>query len=178
MNNYVSKFWVNVIRLIFCVGVAKSSSWLTDSFPTLDQPCTKDCVLEKDEPWTKILSVLIKSKNHSFHFHQNQVVTWVSSRERLDRKCEKCHLKMSGRVSPSNSQEEKLDGENRYFCESCQSKQSATRRIKLHSLPPTLNLQLMRFVFDRYAIAQRLETSLSRRTLLRFVFFSFTRECF
>lgn len=47
------------------------------------------------------------------------------------------------------SQEEKLDGENRYFCESCQSKQSATRRIKLHNLPPTLNLQLMRFVFDR-----------------------------
>ncbi|KAM9759170.1 ubiquitin carboxyl-terminal hydrolase 48 isoform 2-T3 [Menidia menidia] len=45
--------------------------------------------------------------------------------------------------------EEKLDGENRYFCESCQSKQNATRRIMLHSLPPTLNLQLMRFVFDR-----------------------------
>ncbi|XP_024124928.1 ubiquitin carboxyl-terminal hydrolase 48 isoform X3 [Oryzias melastigma] len=45
--------------------------------------------------------------------------------------------------------EEKLDGENRYFCESCQSKQNATRRIKLNSLPPTLNLQLMRFVFDR-----------------------------
>uniref|UniRef100_A0A8C5GT95 Ubiquitin carboxyl-terminal hydrolase 48 n=1 Tax=Gouania willdenowi TaxID=441366 RepID=A0A8C5GT95_GOUWI len=46
-------------------------------------------------------------------------------------------------------EEEKLDGENRYFCESCQSKQNATRRIRLHSLPPTLNLQLMRFVFDR-----------------------------
>lgn len=45
--------------------------------------------------------------------------------------------------------EEKLDGDNRYFCESCQSKQSASRRIQLHSLPPTLNLQLMRFVFDR-----------------------------
>ncbi|XP_041836368.1 ubiquitin carboxyl-terminal hydrolase 48 [Melanotaenia boesemani] len=45
--------------------------------------------------------------------------------------------------------EEKLDGENRYFCESCQSKQNATRRIRLHSIPPTLNLQLMRFVFDR-----------------------------
>ncbi|KAM9859708.1 ubiquitin carboxyl-terminal hydrolase 48 isoform 1-T2 [Aulostomus maculatus] len=45
--------------------------------------------------------------------------------------------------------EEKLDGDNRYFCESCQSKQNATRRIRLHSLPPTLNLQLMRFVFDR-----------------------------
>uniref|UniRef100_A0AAY5JZY7 Ubiquitin carboxyl-terminal hydrolase 48 n=1 Tax=Esox lucius TaxID=8010 RepID=A0AAY5JZY7_ESOLU len=45
--------------------------------------------------------------------------------------------------------DEKLDGDNRYFCESCQSKQNATRRIKLHSLPRTLNLQLMRFVFDR-----------------------------
>lgn len=45
--------------------------------------------------------------------------------------------------------DEKLDGDNRYYCESCQSKQNATRRIKLHSLPRTLNLQLMRFVFDR-----------------------------
>uniref|UniRef100_A0A1A8JP84 Ubiquitin carboxyl-terminal hydrolase 48 n=3 Tax=Nothobranchius TaxID=28779 RepID=A0A1A8JP84_NOTKU len=45
--------------------------------------------------------------------------------------------------------EEKLDDDNRYFCESCQSKQNATRRIKLHSLPSTLNLQLMRFIFDR-----------------------------
>ncbi|KAL0978076.1 hypothetical protein UPYG_G00165600 [Umbra pygmaea] len=45
--------------------------------------------------------------------------------------------------------DEKLDGDNRYFCESCQSKQNATRRITLHSLPRTLNLQLMRFVFDR-----------------------------
>lgn len=52
---------------------------------------------------------------------------------------------------PSHMQEEKLDGENRYFCESCQGKQSATRRIKLNSLPPTLNLQLMRFIFDRSA---------------------------
>ncbi|CAL9705001.1 unnamed protein product [Knipowitschia caucasica] len=45
--------------------------------------------------------------------------------------------------------EEKLDGDNRYFCENCQSKQNATRRIQLNSLPPILNLQLMRFVFDR-----------------------------
>ncbi|KAG7279597.1 hypothetical protein CRUP_011690 [Coryphaenoides rupestris] len=44
--------------------------------------------------------------------------------------------------------EEKLEGDNRYFCETCQNKQCATRRIKLHNLPRTLNLQLMRFVFD------------------------------
>lgn len=54
-------------------------------------------------------------------------------------------------VSPFSWQEEKLEGDNRYFCESCQSKQNATRRIRLLSLPCTLNLQLMRFVFDRWA---------------------------
>ncbi|KAM4651925.1 LOW QUALITY PROTEIN: ubiquitin carboxyl-terminal hydrolase 48 [Discoglossus pictus] len=45
--------------------------------------------------------------------------------------------------------EEKLEGDNRYFCENCQSKQNATRKIRLLDLPPTLNLQLMRFIFDR-----------------------------
>ncbi|XP_020857500.1 ubiquitin carboxyl-terminal hydrolase 48-like [Phascolarctos cinereus] len=45
--------------------------------------------------------------------------------------------------------EEKLEGDNRYFCKNCQSKQNATRKIRLLSLPCILNLQLMRFVFDR-----------------------------
>ncbi|XP_062842349.1 ubiquitin carboxyl-terminal hydrolase 48 isoform X2 [Trichomycterus rosablanca] len=58
--------------------------------------------------------------------------------------------------------EEKLDGDNRYFCENCQNKQCATRRIKLHSLPRTLNLQLMRFVFDRQsAHKKKLNTYIS-----------------
>lgn len=51
---------------------------------------------------------------------------------------------------PPHTQEEKLEGDNRYFCETCQSKQNATRKIRLLSLPCTLNLQLMRFVFDRW----------------------------
>ncbi|XP_021932449.1 ubiquitin carboxyl-terminal hydrolase 48-like isoform X3 [Zootermopsis nevadensis] len=45
--------------------------------------------------------------------------------------------------------EEKLEGANRYLCAVCKSKQDATRSIKLDVLPPVLNLQLMRFVFDR-----------------------------
>uniref|UniRef100_A0A4W3H452 Ubiquitin carboxyl-terminal hydrolase 48 n=1 Tax=Callorhinchus milii TaxID=7868 RepID=A0A4W3H452_CALMI len=45
--------------------------------------------------------------------------------------------------------EEKLEGDNRYFCDKCQDKQNATRKIKLLNLPRTLNLQLLRFVFDR-----------------------------
>lgn len=45
--------------------------------------------------------------------------------------------------------EEKLDGDNQYYCTQCNSKQNAARYIELHSLPPVLNLQLLRFVFDR-----------------------------
>ncbi|XP_035696880.1 ubiquitin carboxyl-terminal hydrolase 48-like [Branchiostoma floridae] len=46
-------------------------------------------------------------------------------------------------------QEEKLEGDNQYFCSFCQSKQNAARLITLLSLPRVLNLQLLRFVFDR-----------------------------
>lgn len=61
-------------------------------------------------------------------------------------------------------QEEKLEGDNRYFCETCQSKQNATRRIRLLSLPCTLNLQLMRFVFDRSAASRTRPQSLRFRS--------------
>ena len=45
-------------------------------------------------------------------------------------------------------QEEKLEGENQYMCSVCNSKQNAVRSIQLQTLPPVLNLQLLRFVFD------------------------------
>ncbi|KAG8073826.1 hypothetical protein GUJ93_ZPchr0006g44257 [Zizania palustris] len=42
---------------------------------------------------------------------------------------------------------EALDGENQYFCQSCQKRVDATRCIKLRSLPPVVNFQLKRYVF-------------------------------
>ena len=51
-------------------------------------------------------------------------------------------------VSVFHVQEEKLEGENQYMCSVCNSKQNAVRSIQLHTLPPVLNLQLLRFVFD------------------------------
>ncbi|XP_067138768.1 ubiquitin carboxyl-terminal hydrolase 48-like [Centruroides vittatus] len=45
--------------------------------------------------------------------------------------------------------EEELDGSNQYYCSYCQNKQNATRAIRLLRLPKLLNLQLLRFVFDR-----------------------------
>uniref|UniRef100_A0A0A9D9T6 ubiquitinyl hydrolase 1 n=1 Tax=Arundo donax TaxID=35708 RepID=A0A0A9D9T6_ARUDO len=43
--------------------------------------------------------------------------------------------------------DEALDGENQYFCESCQKGVVATRCIKLRSLPPVVNVQLKCYVF-------------------------------
>lgn len=46
--------------------------------------------------------------------------------------------------------EEKLEGGAEcYSCAVCHSKQEALRFIQLKSLPPILNLQLLRFVYDR-----------------------------
>ncbi|XP_060076420.1 ubiquitin carboxyl-terminal hydrolase 48-like [Ylistrum balloti] len=45
--------------------------------------------------------------------------------------------------------EEKLEGDNQYMCSVCSRKQNAIRSIQLQDLPPVLNLQLLRFVFDK-----------------------------
>lgn len=44
---------------------------------------------------------------------------------------------------------ELLEGDDKYFCAICGEKQVAERFISLTELPPILNLQLMRFVFDK-----------------------------
>lgn len=44
---------------------------------------------------------------------------------------------------------ELLEGEDKYYCTVCKEKQNAQRFISLTVLPPVLNIQLMRFVFDK-----------------------------
>jgi ubiquitin carboxyl-terminal hydrolase 48 len=41
-----------------------------------------------------------------------------------------------------------MDGDNQYFCSTCDKKCDATRSPKFENLPPVLNLQLNRYVFD------------------------------
>eukprot|EP00045_Choanoeca_perplexa_P016636 m.226627 g.226627 ORF g.226627 m.226627 type:complete len:1419 (-) comp17314_c1_seq1:82-4338(-) len=43
---------------------------------------------------------------------------------------------------------ERLEGDNKYFCSNCNEKYDATRGLVLTSLPDTLSIQLMRFVYD------------------------------
>lgn len=38
---------------------------------------------------------------------------------------------------------------SKYFCDTCHSKQDATRSITIVKLPPVLNVQLLRFVYDQ-----------------------------
>ena len=42
-----------------------------------------------------------------------------------------------------------MEGDNQYHCSNCNQKRDAKRTTKLAALPPVLNLQLMRFVYDR-----------------------------
>lgn len=44
--------------------------------------------------------------------------------------------------------EEKLENQNQYYCEKCNSNQDAVREVILKKLPKTLNFQFLRFVFD------------------------------
>lgn len=50
---------------------------------------------------------------------------------------------------------ESLDGDNQYECSQCNKKVNATRAIILSKLPPVLNLQLARYVFDRETLSKR-----------------------
>ena len=43
---------------------------------------------------------------------------------------------------------ELLDGDNAYFCEKCQEKRSAIKRMCIRQLPKTLVIQLKRFHYD------------------------------
>ncbi|KAF9914932.1 hypothetical protein BX616_007272 [Lobosporangium transversale] len=43
---------------------------------------------------------------------------------------------------------EELLGADQYSCSTCGSLQDATRRVRIDKLPPVLNVQLMRFVYD------------------------------
>lgn len=51
--------------------------------------------------------------------------------------------------------DEVLDGDNQYFCSSCNAKRDAKRIFRFRQLPPVLNIQLSRYVFDRVALMKK-----------------------
>lgn len=55
--------------------------------------------------------------------------------------------------------EEKLEGDNQYYCDSCGIRVDATRSIKLRTLPPVLNFQLKRCVFLQKTTTKKKITS-------------------
>eukprot|EP00850_Spirogloea_muscicola_P019126 SM000184S03759 [mRNA] locus=s184:66278:77806:- [translate_table: standard] len=59
--------------------------------------------------------------------------------------------------------DERLDGDNQYFCDHCARRADATRCVKLRSLPPAVHFQLKRFVFNP-------KTSTKKKVTSRFSF--------
>lgn len=51
--------------------------------------------------------------------------------------------------------DEVLEGDNQYYCEHCGSKQNAIRRVKFTKVPPLLNIQLSRYIFDMKTFAKK-----------------------
>ena len=99
---------------------------------------------------------IIESQFGGKYKYQTKCHTCGSISERLSKFYEldlniKGHLKLT-KCLDEFFKEEILEGENLYHCATCQSKQKATRKIVLETLPPVLNLQLLRFVFDRYIV--------------------------
>jgi ubiquitin carboxyl-terminal hydrolase 48 len=50
---------------------------------------------------------------------------------------------------------EELSGDNQYWCETCQTKRDAQRTIWFQELPPLLNVQISRYVFDREKLVKK-----------------------
>ena len=50
---------------------------------------------------------------------------------------------------------EKMDGDNKYRCETCQDVCDAERAVSLDSAPPVLNIQLARYIFDLKTFRKR-----------------------
>ena len=48
--------------------------------------------------------------------------------------------------------EEELTGDNQYLCQYCSKKTDAIRRFGIVKLPPVLNIQLLRFIYDKYVL--------------------------
>ena len=73
--------------------------------------------------------------------------------------------------------EEIMDGDNQYYCDNCARKSNAKRMTKLDSLPPVLNLQLLRFVYDRNSgYKKKLSTKIKFSELLDLKSFSETNK--
>lgn len=53
------------------------------------------------------------------------------------------------------STKELLTGDNQYACNLCKTKCDASREIHLRSVPPVLNLQLSRYIFDLKTLTKR-----------------------
>lgn len=66
----------------------------------------------------------------------------------LDVQCEALETRCLDQSLAEYASEEILAGSNQWFCERCDRKVDATKRIELHELPPILVIHFKRFTYD------------------------------
>lgn len=66
----------------------------------------------------------------------------------LDVQCAALETRCLDQALAEYASEELLSGPNKWFCERCDKKVDATKRIELHELPPILVIHFKRFTYD------------------------------
>jgi len=73
------------------------------------------------------------------------IVEYMStSKKRTNMKCTTVQYCLNKYLEP-----ERMDGENKYHCDNCNDKCDAERWLTFNHMPPVLNVQLSRYIFDR-----------------------------
>ena len=148
--------YVDPSSLIQSLGLQANEQQDAQEFSKLFISVLEDALINQNS-FTKNI---IESQFGGKYKYQTKCHTCGSISERLSKFYEldlniKGHLKLT-KCLDEFFKEEILEGDNLYHCPTCQSKQKATRKIVLETLPPVLNLQLLRFIFDRYIVVHML----------------------
>ncbi|KAJ7393218.1 Ubiquitin carboxyl-terminal hydrolase 48 [Desmophyllum pertusum] len=147
---YSFRRYIDPSPFVDSLGLDTAQQQDAQEFSKLFTSLLEETFSKQDEPEVQNI---VQSQFGGEYFYVTECHSCGNKSKRLSRFYE-LDLNIQGHSSLNQCikeflKEEKLDGDNQYYCTQCNSKQNAARYIELHSLPPVLNLQLLRFVFDR-----------------------------
>ncbi|CAE7168504.1 unnamed protein product [Rhizoctonia solani] len=139
----------NPVKLVECLGIRAGEqqdaqefsklfmSHLDNEFKKQEDPSVRSLVTDQFEGRQVYGTRCATCQNASEHQS-----TFLEIEISLTSDC-----KLEDRLK-ANLEDEKLDGDNRYDCSTCETKQDAFRYLRLTDLPPVLHFSVLRFVFD------------------------------
>ncbi|XP_076315892.1 ubiquitin carboxyl-terminal hydrolase 48-like [Tachypleus tridentatus] len=142
--------YIDPTPFINCLGLSVTQQQDAQEFSQLFISLLEDKLSYQTHPFVKNIIQQLYSGEYAYITRCHKCCTESARPSRFYELC----LNIKGHKDIHGSlqeflQDEKMEGSNQYFCDQCQLKQDATRFIRLLHLPPVLNIQLLRFVFDR-----------------------------